>query len=213
MAFLTGIRGWLRPDGPEAIRRVSFVANDKIDRKLGWRAAVVTGDLDTVYSVTSTGAAAGAVFFALLTGDFRFAAFATGAFAAALLPAAFLAGAAPSARFSAHRRFVASLMALRPAADILRRFGLTGSGVEADAGSSPLSLAHLAFCAKAIFWRAAALNRFRLGAAVSGVVAVSVEPPWSMALSSAIWASICTFCCSNPAIAALIISGVSCRGM
>jgi hypothetical protein len=48
----------------------------------------------------------------------------------------------------------------------------------------------------------------RLAFGLSGVAAGFVGVPVSMAWSSAIWASMRSFCCSNPSTAALIISGV-----
>jgi hypothetical protein len=88
------------------------------------------------------------------------------------------------------------------------RFAL-GAVAGAGGSASPLILAHLAFCAKAIFRRAAALNFLRFPGAASGVVAISTEPPDNMARSSLICWSISIFCCSNPAIAAEIICEVN----
>ena len=68
---------------------------------------------------------------------------------------------------------------------LIRRFGFVAL---AGAGGSdlPLILAHLAFCAIAIFRLEAALNLLRFLVAGSGVVAVSAGPGERMARSSAI---------------------------
>ena len=69
------------------------------------------------------------------------------------------------------RFFVAAMILFMPSGLILR-FGFGGSGVEGDGGSlSPLILAHRAFCARAIFFLAAALNFLRLPARGSEVTA------------------------------------------
>jgi hypothetical protein len=104
-----------------------------------------------------------------------------------------------AARFAAHIFFVAAMIAFRPAAESFR----LGFGA-----CSPLIFAHLAFCAKAIFRRAAALNFLRLPGVASGVAAGG-EPSGSMVRSSAICSSIRRFWDSKPLMAALIISGVS----
>src|ERR1039457_5356241 len=75
-------------------------------------------------------------------------------------------------------------------------------------------LAHRRCCASRIRRRAAAENFLRLPVGASGVAAAPPGPPDSVARSSAIFASICRFCSSNPRIAAVMISGVSfCTGM
>jgi hypothetical protein len=76
-----------------------------------------------------------------------------------------------------------------------------------------LEAAHRFRWASPMRFLAAALIFRRLRVDASGVVAVSVEPPGSMARSSAIWPSILVFCASNPSMAATIISGVSFGGM
>ena len=139
---------------------------------------------------------------AFFTGAFFFAAFLTAAFAEA--GCAFAA-----AFFAAQRFFKAATIAALPAL-LSFRFGFAGSGVDAGAGGSdsPRIFAHLALCAMAIFRREAAENlRFLVGA--SGVAAVPVEPPGSIARSSAIWASNFFFWASIPRIAAVKISVVS----
>lgn len=161
---------------------------------------------------------------AFLTGAFFLAAaLRAGAFTAAFLAGAFLgAGAAflavadfalaASARFRAHRFLVAAMILFNPSS-LIRRFGgdaLAGAGV--DGCDCPRNLAHLAFCAKAIFRRAPALILLRFGEAVSEVAA-GVPPPDSMDRSSAMRVSISRFWCSNPAIAAVMISEVSFCGM
>jgi hypothetical protein len=65
-----------------------------------------------------------------------------------------------------------------PSALILR-LGFGGSGVSVDCGSiSPLSLAHRAFCASAIFLRDAALNFLRLRVGASAVAGDLTSLPW-----------------------------------
>jgi hypothetical protein len=62
---------------------------------------------------------------------------------------------------SAHRRFAAIAIALRPAADILRFRGASGA-------AAVFAVAHLRFCAAAIFARVAALKRRGLAGIPSG---------------------------------------------
>jgi len=90
-----------------------------------------------------------------------------------------------------------------------------GGGVGAGAGGSdsPFIFAHLAFCARAIFRRAAAENFLRFPGLASGVVVAVSEEPVSIARSSLICLSISIFCCSNPAIAAEMICGDNFCGM
>ena len=128
------------------------------------------------------------------------------------LAGAFLVGVeafAASARFSAQRLLVASLIAFLPAA-LSFRFCLAGLGATSDdAGSaSPLILAHLAFCAAAILRRPAALI-FLLRAEVPDSAPGSALPPFSSWRSSSIWESIRRFRDSKPSMAAWMISAVS----
>jgi hypothetical protein len=84
----------------------------------------------------------------------------------------------------AQRFFVAAMIRAMPAL-LIRRFGLTGFRVAAGwAGSdSRLALAHLAFCARAIFRLVAALNFLRFREVASG--AAGLAGPGSIARSSA----------------------------
>ena len=94
-----------------------------------------------------------------------------------------------SARFNAQRLLVASLIAFLPAA-LSRPFLLDVS--EAADAPSPLTLAHLALCAAAIFLRPAALIlRACLGAA--DTTAAAVLSPLSSCFSSESCASIRCF--------------------
>ena len=77
----------------------------------------------------------------------------------------------------------------------------------------PRTFAHLARCAAAIFVRAAALILLRLRGVGSEAAGASGEKPGSSVRSSAISPSICSLRCSNPSMAALAISSVSCFGM
>jgi hypothetical protein len=87
---------------------------------------------------------------------------------------------------AAHRFFVAAMIAALPALlSFLFAFGASGGDVAAGS-DSPRSFAHRAFCARAIFRRAAAENFFRLRTGASGLTEVSAGPPDSMARSSAI---------------------------
>ena len=91
------------------------------------------------------------------------------------------------------RRFVATMMFCSPSGLIWRffraGFALAG-GADPD---SPRDFAHLAFCAKAIRRLAPALIFLRLRDVASGVAAVPLELPVSIARSSAIWASMRSF--------------------
>jgi hypothetical protein len=119
---------------------------------------------------------------------------------------------AASARFRAHRRLVASMIAALPARlSLLFRF--CGAVAVADGWDSPLIRAHLAFCASAIFRREATLDVLRLWVGTSGVTAEAAGPPVSTARSSAILVSMCRLCSSNPRMAAVTISGVSFVGI
>src|ERR1035438_3594629 len=90
------------------------------------------------------------------------------------LAPAFIAFAA-SARFSAHRFFVAAMILAIPSL-LKRRFGF-GALAGADGSDSPRILAHLAFCAIAIFRLEAALNLLRFLVGASGAVAAAAEAP------------------------------------
>ena len=116
-----------------------------------------------------------------------FAAFLTVVFLAAvfLFPEG-CAFAASAARFSAQRRFVAAMIAALPAR-LSFRFGL-GVASGADGSAAFFDAAHLARCAAAILARPAALISRRLCFGGAEATAGSVEPPDSMARSSAIWA-------------------------
>jgi len=86
---------------------------------------------------------------------------------------------ADSARFRAHRFFVAAMIAFLPAAESLRlRLG-AGSGV--DGSAAFLDAAYLSRWAAAIARLPAALILRRLGFGASGVGAVSAGPPDSVA--------------------------------
>lgn len=121
--------------------------------------------------------------------DFLWAVFFGGAAFRAVFLAA--AGAAFTAAdfFAANRFRNAAKMFALPAAESLR-FDLTGSGVAIDPAASvvPLMAAHRFCCPRAIRRRAAA-ETLRFCGAASGVAAVSVGPPGSIARRSAIWAS------------------------
>jgi hypothetical protein len=170
------------------------------------------------YQAVAVAAASGAfaaLFFDFVTAGFL-AVFTGASFAAARFAVAFFAatGAVFAAWNAAQRFLVASEIAFRPAALILR-FGFAASDVSgAVASDSPRILAHRRCCASFIRRRAAAENFRRLSVCVSGVTAgVRLVPPASMARSSSIWVSIRVFCASNPVIAALMISFVSFGGM
>ena len=113
---------------------------------------------------------------------------------------------AASARFNAHRFLSAATIAFLPAAESFR-FGLAAA-FAGDPSAAVFEAAHLFRCPSAIAFLPAALifRRFRGN---SGPVVVSVGAPVCIARSSAIWASRCRFCSSNPRIAAAMISFVS----
>lgn len=115
---------------------------------------------------------------------------------------------AASALFSAHRFFVAAMIARLPAAESFRLGLAAASGVEVF-----LDAAHLLRCASAMRARAAALifRRSRIGDSDAAVG--SGRPPSSIPRSSAILTSMCRFCSSNPRMAAVMISGVSFVGI
>jgi hypothetical protein len=146
-----------------------------------------TGASLIYWPVGAACAGAGAIFF---TAAFLTAAF----FTAAFFVTAFFAGAFAAAFCKRHRFFVAAMILAIPSL-LIRRFGLGAFGTAgADGSDSPLILAHLAFCAIAIFRLEAALNFLRFLVGASGVVAVSAGPGERMARSWAIWASILVFC-------------------
>lgn len=104
-------------------------------------------------------------------------------------------------------------MFARPALLSLR-FGFAGSDlVGADGLDSPLILAHLAFCAKAIFRLEAAENFFRFPVGASGVAVALAGLPDRMARSSLIFESRCRFFSSKPSMAAVKTSVLSLGGM
>ena len=107
------------------------------------------------------------------------------------------------------RRFVAAMM-FRSPSGLIWRFFLAGFALAGGADpDSPRTFAHLAFCAKAIRRLAAALIFLRLPGVASGVAAVPLELPVSIARSSAIWASMRSFWAVNPSIAAWMSSSFS----
>jgi len=118
-----------------------------------------------------------------------------------------------AAAFCNRQRFLVAAMMFRNPSALIRRFFL---GTVAWAGpgfDSPRSFAHRAFCAIAILRRAAALILLRLRGMGSEAAGASGEKPLSSVRSSAISPSICSLRCSNPSMAALAISSVSCFGM
>src|ERR1017187_4212664 len=182
-------------------------------------------DLDLVPAIYSvvvgnaarTGAAAAfcgrfvAPFFAAFREAFTGAFFATAFFVVVFLAVGgcwALAAVAASALTLAQRLRLASAMAFLPAA-LSFRFGLAASGATGDGSDSFLASAHRFRCASPMRFLAAALIFRRLPFGAAGVTAVAVGPPWNMAWSSAIWASIRSFWDSKPSIAALMISAVS----
>ena len=119
--------------------------------------------------------------------------------------AAFFAAAFAFAALAALAFFrLAASFALAAADNFRLAFG---TGAAAAVLDPRRNFAHLALCALAIRLRAAALNILRLLVGASDA-AVCVAPG-NMARSSAICESIRTFCCSNPAMAAVMISGVN----
>jgi hypothetical protein len=102
---------------------------------------------------------------------------------AGFLAAVYVAFAA-SARFNAHRFFVAAMIACLPAAESFR-FGL-GAASGADRSAAFLEAAHLFRCASAIAFLPAALIFRRLCFGGSGAAAGPAEPPVSTVRSSAI---------------------------
>jgi hypothetical protein len=134
-------------------------------------------------------------------------------FLAAAISAVTVYGLAVAAAFfAAHRFFNAATIAALP--DLLSfRFGFDVS-VAAGAGvsDSPRILAQRRCWASFIRRRAAAENFFRFLVGASGVAPGAPWPLFKRLRSSAIWASMRTFCASYPSMAAEIISGVS-RGV
>src|ERR1035437_10786179 len=113
---------------------------------------------------------------------------------------------------AAHLFFVASEIAFRPAALILR-FGFAVAGDDGDS-VWPLDSAHRFRCAAPMRFRAAALIFRRLPLVGSVVAAVAVRTQSSICRISAICSSIRRFCSSKPSTAAVRISVVSfCFGM
>jgi hypothetical protein len=160
-----------------------------------------------------------ATFFTALTRVFA-AVFLTAIFfRAAFLGLAVLAAAgcvfvapADSARTRAQRALVAAMIAFLPAAESFRFFfGVSGVTDFKDDSDCLLDKAHRFFCASPIRFRAAALSFRRLRFCGSGVAAVVLGPPSSMARSSLICESMCRFRSSKPWIAAVTISFVSLR--
>jgi hypothetical protein len=89
---------------------------------------------------------------------------------------------AASARFNAHRFFVAAMIAFLPAAESFR-FGLEAAS-EAGNSAAVLEAAHLFRCASAIAFLPAALIFRRFCIAGFGAAAVPAEPPGSIARQS-----------------------------
>ena len=136
------------------------------------------------------------------------------------------------ALYSAQRFFVASMMRFRPAA---LSFRFLVAGFADGASLTFFAAAYLLRCASAIRARVSALNRRRLRAggasAADSVGTVSVDaadmvaadlggrplrfcpaaPMPSMERTCSIWCSIACLCASNPARAALSISGLKLR--
>jgi hypothetical protein len=157
------------------------------------------------------GVGAGAVFFptAFLTGAALFAAFAGAVFTAVLLAAVLFvaAGFVFAARTRSQRALVAATIAALPARLSFRFFLGAASG--ADGAAAFLDAAHLFRCASAMAFLPAALIFRRLRFGASGVAAVALGPPSSMARSSVTcWASF-SLCDSNPSIAASIMGLVN----
>jgi hypothetical protein len=112
---------------------------------------------------------------AFLTNALFFTAFAGAApfFRAAFFASTLSIAALASARFSAHRFFVAAIILFKPSGLIfLFAVGASGAGA-ADFSLSPLILAHRSFCASLIRSRTAALRFLRLPVGTSGVADVS----------------------------------------
>jgi hypothetical protein len=107
-----------------------------------------------------------------------------------------------AARTTAHRRFVASIVAFRPAA-LSFRFLRTGTGVLSDPAPARFA-AHLFRWAAAILARAAAdiRRRFVVGADDSDPSLLGL--PLNNCRSSAICVFIRFFCSSKPSMAAVI---------
>jgi hypothetical protein len=101
-------------------------------------------------------------------------------------------------------------MIFRSPSGLIWRFFLAGFALADGADpDSPRDFAHLAFWANAIRRLAAALIFLRLRGVASGVAAVPLELPVSIARSSAIWASMRSFWAINPSIAAWMSSSFS----
>src|ERR1017187_6654452 len=132
-----------------------------------------TGASMIYWPVGAACAGAGAIFF---TAAFLTAAF----FTAAFFVTAVFAGAFAAAFCKRHRFFVAATI-LAMLSLLIRRFGFVAL---AGAGGSdlPLILAHLAFCAIAIFRLEAALNLLRF--LVPGAIRLATIPLTSSSLTS-----------------------------
>jgi hypothetical protein len=102
-----------------------------------------------------------------------------------------------AARTAAHRRLVASMIAFRPAALILR-FLRTGADVPSDPAPPARLAAHLFRCAAAILPRAAADIRRRFLVGRDDSAPSLLAPPLNICRSSAICAFIRFFCSSKP---------------
>ena len=126
-------------------------------------------------------------------------------------PQPYFRALAASARFSAQYFFVAAMIDLLPAAESFRLGLGAAAGVEGCDGF--LDAAHLLRCASAMRARAAALIFRRLRFGASNGETGSAGPPDSPARSSAILASMCRFCSSNPRMAAVMISALSFVGI
>lgn len=126
------------------------------------------------------------------------------------LPGPYFAAFFSAARFSAHRFLVAAMMLARPAAESFR-LAVGPPAMTGTVGSdSPRILAHLAFCARAIFRLATAENLERFFVVAGSVVmAVSDGPPFNIARSSAIRKLSFSLWASIPKIAADTTSGVT----
>jgi hypothetical protein len=113
---------------------------------------------------------------------------------------------------AAHRRFVASIIAFRPAA-LSFRFLRTGEDVVSDVDTIARFAANLFRCAAAILARAAADIRRRFVMDAEEAAPSFAGPPLNICRSSAICTLIRFFCSSKPSIAAVISSRLSFAGI
>jgi hypothetical protein len=113
-----------------------------------------------------------------------------------------------AARTASHRRFVASIIAFRPAALSLR-FLRAGAEVLPDSEPAVRFAAHLFRCAAAILARAAADIRRRLVVGADDSAPSLLAPPLNICRSSATCPFIRFFCSSKPSMAAVISSRLS----